>query len=561
MKIPRRRQKMKLLKRALLLLSVVLVLCIFAGAADHTAANIEELYTVIFENLQKQDTEFTVEYTGPMGDLPVVNRLISLPLLSRGMTANLPNPDGTGPDVYMMNIREARCAAGENNELIMYFTYLLDHSQLAWVDTQVDSIISELQLDGLSDYMKIKKIYQYMGTNFTYDHTLKKFTDYEGLTTGSMVCQGYALLTYKLLWKIGIPCRIVVGVSSGEQHGWNIVKLEDKWYNLDTTWDSGNEGGPMYWNYFLRAPIDFADHVQDAVFTDSTYFQQQHPMAEESYAVPSIEILIDGVLYSGLTIRNGKTTQLQASLTPEKDMKITWSSSDEAVVSVDENGLISSLVPGAVYITATADDPEYTPGVFPVTAVDLRSCSQWAEEELNSYYLRKLYPAILCSDYQQPITREEFCHLLYQLIASYLSTGGQYKYQGFEDVEDGSPYWFSIVYVASRGIFQGTGEKTFDPTGLLTREQAAKLLCSVLDYAKIPYDAASPKTFQDAADISPWAVDYVAKASSAGLMMGTDTDMFNPHSTLTREEAAVTLERLFVNFIEPNLPKAETPAA
>ena len=552
---------MKLLKRTLLLLSVVLVLCIFAGAADHTAGNIEELYTVIFENLKAQDTEFTVEYNGPVEDLPVVNTLISLPLLSRGMTANLPNPDGTGPDVHMMNIREARCTAGENNELTMYFTYLLDHSQLAWVDTQVDSIISELQLDGLSDYMKIKKIYQYMGTNFTYDHTLKKFTDYEGLTTGSMVCQGYALLTYKLLWKIGIPCRIVVGVSSAEQHGWNIVKLEDKWYNLDTTWDSGNEGGPMYWNYFLRAPIDFADHVQDAVFTDSAYFQQQHPMAEESYAVPSIEILIDGVLYSGLTIRNGKTTQLQAALTPEKDTKVTWSSSDETIVSVDENGLISSLIPGAVYITATADDPEYTPGVFPVTAVDLRTCSQWAEEELNSYYLRKLYPAILCSDYQQPIAREEFCHLLYQLIASYLSTGGQFKYQGFEDVEDGSPYWFSIVYVASRGIFQGTGEKTFDPKSPLTRQQAAKLLCSVLDYAKIPYDTANPKTFADAADISPWAVDYVAKASSAGLMMGTDSNYFNPNAPLTREEAAVTLERLFVNFIEPNLPKAETPAA
>ena len=56
-------------------------------------------------------------------------------------------------------------------------------------------------------------------------------------------------------------------------------------------------------------------------------------------------------------------------------------------------------------------------------------------------------------------------------------------------------------------------------------------------------------------------MEYVNRASSAGLLLGTDTGSFNPHNTLTREEAAVTLERLFVNFIEPNLPKAETPAA
>ena len=547
---------MKHLKRMLVLLTVLLTLCIFAGAADHMAASIEELYTILFENLKEQDPAFTVTYTGDKRDLPLVDQFVSVPILARDMTATLPNTDGTGPDIHMLNIKEVRCGNADNGDLEFFVEYLLDAQQMAWVNTQVDSIAQQLQLDSMDDYLKIKTVYQYMGTNFTYDHTLQKYTDYEGLTTGTMVCQGYALLTYKLMWRCGVPCRIVVGRSSNENHGWNIVKLDGKWYNLDTTWDAASEkGAPMYWNYFLRSNADFIDHTADIAY-QMPVFEKNHPMAEESYLVPSIEILIDGVLYSGLTIRNGKTTQLQAVLHPEKDAKITWTSSDNAVVSVDETGLIESLTPGAVYITATADDPDYLPGVFPVTAVDLTSCSDWADAELNSYYLRKLYPAVFCENFQSSITREEFAQLIYVLMSAYAPTGGQYNMPSFTDIGE-SPYWFGIVYTASRGIFQGTGDSTFSPELLLTRQQAAKVLCTMLDFMKVPYNATAPKTFADSADISPWAVEYVNNASSAGLLLGTDKGFFNPHATLTREEAAVMLERLFVNFIEPTLPKAD----
>ena len=547
---------MKSIKKLLVLVAVLLALCVFAAAADHTAANLEELYQILFENLKEQDDAFTVTYTGARSDLPLNGEFVSVPILARDMTATLPNPDGNGPDVHMLNILEVRCGNADNGDLEFFVKYLLDTQQLAWVQTQVADIAQSLQLEGLNDYLKIKKIYQYMGTNFTYDHTLKQFTDYEGLTTGTMVCQGYALLTYKLMWHCGVPCRIIVGQSSNENHGWNIVKLDGKWYNLDTTWDAASEkGAPMYWNFFLRSPKDFSDHINDIAF-QMPVFTDNHPMADESYAVPSIEILIDGVLYSGLTIRNGKNTQLQAVLHPEKDVKVTWATSDEAVVSVDETGNITSLTPGSVYITATAEDPEYLPGVFPVTAVDLTSCSDWADAELNSYYLRKLYPANFCENFQTAITREEFAQLLYVLMSSYTPAGGQYQAPPFEDIGE-SPYWFGVIYTSCRGIFQGTGEKTFSPQLLLTREQAAKVLCTLLDFMKISYDSTSPKTFADRADISPWAAEYVDKASSAGLLLGTDTGYFNPHATLTREEAAVMLERLFVNFIEPTLPKAD----
>ena len=548
---------MKLLKRFLLLLLLLAALCTVAAAADYTAADIDEFCAIVFDRLKVQDTYFSIEYNGTTRLPTTDDGLFSFAMLTRLMSANTPNPDGTGPDTHMLNIKDVRCTKA-NTTLAITIEYLQSPEQIAWVDAKADEIIASLQLDGLDDYTKIKKIYEFMGTAFTYDHTLTKFSDYEGLTTGTMVCQGYALLTYRLMWKAGIPCRIIVGFSANQNHGWNIVKLDGKWYNLDTTWDSKTEEAPMFWKYFLRAKSDFSTHNYDKRF-ESEYFLQNHPMAETSYEVPKLEIFIGDVLYSGLTIRKGRTTQLQAVPTPESTAPVKWSTTDEAVVSVTDTGLIESLSPGAVYITATSEDPKYIPGQFAVTAVDLSTCSDWADEELNSYYMRKLYPAAMCSDYQSPITREEFAGLLYQLLTQYHSTSGTYHYPGFEDVTE-SPYWYSIVYTSARGLFDGTADKTFSPTMELTREQAAKILCDLLDFMEIPFSVTAETVFTDADTISTWATDYVARAAGAGLLLG-DGETFRPLDLITREEAGVMLERLFVNLVEPNIPAEEAPAA
>ena len=86
-------------------------------------------------------------------------------------------------------------------------------------------MVDELNLDQEDDYTKVKLIYEYIGTNYFYDDSLEKFSAYEGLKTGTMVCQGYALLLYKMLWEAEVPSRIVTGMSQNEAHAWNIVKL------------------------------------------------------------------------------------------------------------------------------------------------------------------------------------------------------------------------------------------------------------------------------------------------------------------------------------------------
>lgn len=51
----------------------------------------------------------------------------------------------------------------------------------------------------------------------------------------------------------------------------------------------------------------------------------------------------------------GSTTQLGAVITPElAPQDVTWSSSDDSIATVDENGLVSGIAAGQVFITATS---------------------------------------------------------------------------------------------------------------------------------------------------------------------------------------------------------------
>lgn len=58
----------------------------------------------------------------------------------------------------------------------------------------------------------------------------------------------------------------------------------------------------------------------------------------------------------------GQTQQLNVTVMPinAADKSVTWSSSDESIATVDENGLVTALGRGIVYITATSADPNYS---------------------------------------------------------------------------------------------------------------------------------------------------------------------------------------------------------
>ncbi len=82
---------------------------------------------------------------------------------------------------------------------------------------------------------------------------------YSALVNGRSVCAGYARAFQYLMQQLGIPCYYCTGYA-GEDHAWNIVKLEEDYYNVDTTWDDTGEGT---YDYFNKTDADYADtHVR-----------------------------------------------------------------------------------------------------------------------------------------------------------------------------------------------------------------------------------------------------------------------------------------------------------
>ena len=50
----------------------------------------------------------------------------------------------------------------------------------------------------------------------------------------------------------GIDCKMITGTAGGENHAWNLVKLDDQWYHTDVTWDdpSPDVPGRVLYTYF-----------------------------------------------------------------------------------------------------------------------------------------------------------------------------------------------------------------------------------------------------------------------------------------------------------------------
>lgn len=169
-----------------------------------------------------------------------------------------------------------------------YYTYLSDEE---WVDREVSSILSAMDFSRKStDYDKVSAIYEYVCDNVSYDVVHKnkdkqhtKATAYAALKYKTAVCQGYAVLLYRLLKEAGVKVRVVTGTAfhdgNEEYHAWNIVCVNGVYYNIDATWDTAF--GTR--DYFLKSDETFSlDHVRNEEFM-SDGFYEEYPMAESDH--------------------------------------------------------------------------------------------------------------------------------------------------------------------------------------------------------------------------------------------------------------------------------------
>lgn len=110
------------------------------------------------------------------------------------------------------------------------------------INNKVDKILSENVNNNMPPKEKIRVIHDYIINHTEYDKlkyenknddTYKSNTAYGVLIEGYGTCNGYADAMEIFLDKM----NIINYKISNEEHIWNLVYLDGKWYHLDLTWD------------------------------------------------------------------------------------------------------------------------------------------------------------------------------------------------------------------------------------------------------------------------------------------------------------------------------------
>ena len=189
----------------------------------------------------------------------------------------------------------------------------------------VKSALKSLNLNGKTDVEKVIAIHNYICDHVDYDYdglsdstNTVKYTAYGALCNGKAVCNGYAVLFYRMCKEAGLSVRIISGTANGGSHAWNIVRVGDVYYNVDTTWDG--QDSQILDHYLLKSEKDFsADHTRSAEYTTEA-FNDAYPMALNSYYEKTFNAPLncDNPQYDNVAL--GGTTVTTASSSKPKIM-------------------------------------------------------------------------------------------------------------------------------------------------------------------------------------------------------------------------------------------------
>lgn len=182
-------------------------------------------------------------------------------------------------------------------DLDLNFTHTA--AQETEINEYIDGVISELALSAKSEYKKVLAVHDYIITHAAYflengnnnnvatvqlENGQQYYTvngvsvhsPYAITKHGQGVCQAYAGLFQKFMERLNIESYYVTGrvkgqgetgESAGDGHAWNKVKIGEKYYNIDLTWDDGltdNRQQPAVsgnedYEFFLKSDAFFED--------------------------------------------------------------------------------------------------------------------------------------------------------------------------------------------------------------------------------------------------------------------------------------------------------------
>ena len=151
-------------------------------------------------------------------------------------------------------------------------------------------------------------------------------------------------------------------------------------------------------------------------------------------------------------------------------------------------------------------------------------------------------------DYTAPVTREEFCRYAAGVLHG-RPLAVETEYRPMESYispfSDTASHEVAMLY--EYGIIKGKSEKVFAPDAYIKREEAAAIMCRMLEcMTGTALRTESEYTFSDDKSFSSWAKEDIYKAYANGIMNGVGNDQFNASGNYTLEQSFATMKRTVI---------------
>lgn len=133
----------------------------------------------------------------------------------------------------------------------------------------VQDAVSQIDTAGKSQYDLVCAVNDYLCDTVYYPpnepYEPVTHTAYGALADGCAVCEGYSCAAKLMLNALGIGADIEVGTCiDGGGHAWNLVKVDDAWYQMDVTWNDGSNAREEY----LLVTDDFMRQSRTWIYSD-----------------------------------------------------------------------------------------------------------------------------------------------------------------------------------------------------------------------------------------------------------------------------------------------------
>lgn len=254
----------------------------------------------------------------------------------------------------------------------------------------------------------------------------------------------------------------------------------------------------------------------------------------------SVSIKLDKDTVSGVV---GDKIKVTATVTGST-AKPTWTSSNEDVATVDENGNITFVGKGTATVKVKVNGIVKN---IPVTVKEATATPVPTVKPTEAPVINTEYTKPYASGYDDGsflpnnnITRGELAAMIARLSYGDDLPDGMYQ-ASFPDVD--SDAWFNkyIGYLEDKDVLSGYEDGTFRPMDTITRGEISAVIARAQRYDLISYNG----IFTDVTE-NDWAKDNIETLADKNIVSGYEDGTFGPYSPLTRAEAVAIINRVLV---------------